>query len=59
MIEKATSGDVQWLRELVEQLGLLIECADKLPPGPKRDTAINDLVHCRECLNIIAERLLH
>jgi hypothetical protein len=50
------SSDIPLLRELVEQLRLLIECADKLPPSPERDTALGDLAHYRERIDTIAAR---
>jgi hypothetical protein len=52
-------SDVQQLRELVEQLGLLIECAERLPPSQERDSALGEIIQFRKRLHAIAVRVLH
>jgi hypothetical protein len=49
-------GDAQQLRELAEQLRLLIECADRLPPSPERDAALGEITQYRDRLNAITVR---
>jgi hypothetical protein len=53
------SCDTERLRELVQQLRLLIESAGQLPRSPERDSAISELAWCRDRLNTIVGRLLH
>jgi hypothetical protein len=49
-------SDAQQLRELAEQLRLLIECADRLPPSPARDAALGEIAQYRDRLNAITAR---
>ena len=53
-----TPSDLQ-LRELAEQLWLLIECAERLPPSPERDAALCEIIQYRDRLNAIIKRKLH
>ena len=50
-------GDAQQLRELAEQLQLLFECADRMPPSPERDAALSEIAEYRDRLNGIRERM--
>ncbi len=50
---------VQKMRQLIEQLRSLIECADQLPQSPERDAILKDLVHYRDRLNAIVTRTLN
>jgi hypothetical protein len=52
-------SDVQQLRELVEQLGLLVECADRLPPSRERDAALAEIIDYCDRLSVITKRALH
>jgi hypothetical protein len=49
-------SNAQQLRELAEQLRLLIECADRLPPSPERDAALGEIAQYRDRLNAITAR---
>ena len=50
---------IQQLRELVEQLRLLIDCANELPPSPERDEALSNLARYRDRLHAIMLRTLN
>jgi hypothetical protein len=47
------------LRELVEQLRLLIEWADRLPPSRERDAALSEIIQYSDRLQTIAARAHH
>jgi hypothetical protein len=49
-------SDAQQLQELAEQLRLLIECADRLPPSAERDAAFGEIVQYRDRLDAITAR---
>ena len=48
--------DVRQLRELADQLRLLIECVDRLPLGPERHAALSEIIQYRDRLNAITAR---
>ena len=52
-------SDAEQLRELAEQLRLLFECADRLPPGPERDAALIEIAQYRDRLNSITAKAEH
>jgi uncharacterized coiled-coil DUF342 family protein len=52
-------SDAQQLRELAEQLRLLIERADRLPPSPERDAALDEIFQYRDRLNAITAKAEH
>jgi hypothetical protein len=54
--EEVKPKDAKQLRELAEQLRLLIESADRLPPSPERDAALVEIVQYRDRLNAITAR---
>lgn len=49
-------SDDQQLQELAEQLRLLIEGADRLPPSLERDAFLGEIFHYRDRLNAIMAR---
>jgi hypothetical protein len=50
---------VRELRELAEQLRLLIDCADLLPLSPERDAALGEISEYSERLDAITTKAEH
>jgi len=53
------SSDPQQLLDLIAQLLVLIECADRLPPSRERDAALREIIQYRDRLSVIVRRTLH